>query len=69
MCIVPQGEQFSLSPNGFKLLNSPGFIAYVNQEWDALENSHPCYRADSGLCMATLWDRYENLNGDKYPDA
>ncbi len=69
ICVVPQRDQFSLSPNGIELLISPGFIAYINQEWDALVKSHPCYRADSGLCMATLWDKYENLNGDEYPDA
>jgi hypothetical protein len=32
MGIVPQGDQFSLSPKGLELLISPGFIAYVNQE-------------------------------------
>ncbi len=69
MGIVPQGDQFSLSPNGVELLLSPDFVVYVNQEWDALVKSHPCYRVDSGLCMATLWDKYENLNGDEYPYA
>ena len=64
--VEPRGDQFTLSPEMHDLMMSAEFIAYVKKEWDILQKSHPCYQNDSGLCMATLWDNFENIGNNQY---
>lgn len=64
--VEPQGNQFCLPHEKHELLMSAEFVAYVRENWDSLKESHPCYQNDSGLCMATLWDNFEDINNNQY---
>lgn len=58
---VPGDGQFILScERAFEIL-SPEFIAFLINGWDSKLASHQCFRNDPSLCMATLWDEFENI--------
>jgi hypothetical protein len=53
--------QFILScERAFDIL-SPEFIAFLINGWDSKMASHQCFHDDPSLCMATLWDEFENI--------
>jgi hypothetical protein len=58
---VPGDGQFILScERAFEIL-SPEFIAFLINGWDSKMASHQCFHDDPSLCMATLWDEFENI--------
>ena len=64
----PDGQYMSTPGNGQFILTceralkilSPEFIAFLIKGWDNKLASHQCFRNDPSLCMATIWDEFEN---------
>ena len=58
---TPGNGQFILTcERAFDIL-SPEFIAFLINGWDSKMASHQCFHDDPSLCMATLWDEFENI--------
>ncbi len=57
---VCESGQFMLDYERAMAIFSPEFITFLNNEWDNKVASHPCFRNDPSLCMASLWDAFED---------
>ena len=59
--------QFVLDENRAWRVFSYEFRAFLNDEWDRKQASHPFFMNDPSLCIAALWDEFENKQFPPYP--